>query len=109
LAPATVVRLLGHVERPEPGVQRPSFGGRADRCPDGEAGDLRRRGGAGELPDHLPQRGGAASLADDDRLARGEFSADPGDVLYMPTARNASVGFAQKVTVAIGSTSSNMR
>jgi hypothetical protein len=53
-------RFLGHVERPEPCVQLPAVGRRADRCSGGEVGNPHQSGGVGELPDRLPQRGGAA-------------------------------------------------
>jgi hypothetical protein len=73
-------RFLGHVERPEPGVQRPALGRRADRCSGGEIGNPHQSGGVGELPDHLPQRGGAAPLAHGDRLLRGGLPPNPRDV-----------------------------
>ena len=80
-------RFLGHLERPEPGVQRSALGRRADRCSGGEVGDPHQTGGVGELPDHLPQRGGAAPLAYGDRLLRGGLAPDPRDV-----ARHLAVG-----------------
>src|SRR5215471_19056361 len=66
---------------------RSSLGRRADRCSGGEVGDPHQTGGVGELPDHLPQRGGAAPLAYGDRLLRGGLPPDPRDV-----ARHLAVG-----------------
>ena len=73
-------RLLGHVQRLEPGVQRPALGGCADRGPGGEVGGPHQTGGVGELPDRLPQRGSAAALAHGDRLLWGDLAPDPRDV-----------------------------
>ena len=80
-------RFLGHVERPEPGVQRPALGRRADRCSGGEVGNTHQTGGVGELPDLLPQRGGAAPLAHGDRLLGSGLPPHPRDM-----ARHLAVG-----------------
>jgi hypothetical protein len=50
--------FLGHVERPEPGVQRSAFGRCADGCPGGEVGGPDQAGGVGEFSERLPQCGG---------------------------------------------------
>ncbi len=73
-------RLLGDVECPEPGVQHPAVGRRADGGPGGELGDPRQGGGAGPLPEHLSQCGGAALLPYRNRFFGGDLAPDPRDV-----------------------------
>jgi hypothetical protein len=81
-------RLLGHVERPEPGSG-------------GQVGDPHQARGVGEFPGHLPRRGGAAPLAHGYRLlwgglpqTHGMWRATSASAKLQRTACTTSVGIS---------------